>query len=60
MANNSGTGQIMTANVYMINNGKLIVLPGASNDVVTNTLIASTSAPRGPRVETIELMDLNP
>ena len=57
MSNNVATGQVMTANIYTINKGKLIVLSGASNNVVTNTLIAGTSAPRGPRVETIDLMD---
>ncbi|MEN9842591.1 MAG: hypothetical protein RLZZ612_420 [Pseudomonadota bacterium] len=47
---------INTASVFDFSNGQLTALPTASGNVAVNTLIANTTPPRSPRVDSIDLL----
>ena len=47
---------VNSANLFNFSNGQLTALPTASGNVAVNTLVANTTPPRAPRVETIDLL----
>jgi hypothetical protein len=48
--------KVNSANVFNFSKGQLTALPTASGNVVVNILIANTTPPRSPRVESIDLL----